>query len=192
MKIIVGSLNPVKIQAVKLAYHRLLPDSDCFVEGEKCDSGVSHQPIGFDEILTGAHNRALELLRRNRPKDKTKKTQKIDFFVGIEAGFAEIMPDIFLDYQFCVIYNHSKKKSIGCGAGLSFPKEIINQLLKNRKIELGDIMAKISGNPGIKVNEGAIGYFSHGIIDRVEITKQSVEMALIPFINEELYFPNLI
>jgi len=56
------------------------------------------------------------------------------------------------------------------------------------KIEVNKIMAEITGKQKIGQEEGAIGYFSKNILNREIITEIAVIMALIPRINEDLYF----
>ncbi len=187
MHILVGSLNPVKIQAVHQAFMRFFPFKSLFVEGRKVSSEISNQPIGLDQILKGAGNRAINI-QRIYQKEFPQSSTEPRFYVGIEAGFVRISENKYLDFQFCSIINDLGENGIGSGSGLSFPEKVIEHLLSNRNMELGDIMASMTGNAQIKYQEGAIGYFSHDLIKRIDITQQSVEMALIPFLNKGLYF----
>ena len=52
----VGSVNEPKLAAVRSAIGAYAPDAK--VEGVAVSSGVSEQPVGFEEIIRGARNRA--------------------------------------------------------------------------------------------------------------------------------------
>ena len=82
MKILVGSLNPVKLKAVEEAFQKHFDD----IEISEIDvpSGVSNQPIG-DETFIGAENRAIALKNINDAKNL-----KAEFFVGIEGGIVKV------------------------------------------------------------------------------------------------------
>jgi len=56
IKICVGSLNPTKINAVKIAFSNYYENFELYKI--KADSKVPNQPIGMEVILTGAKNRA--------------------------------------------------------------------------------------------------------------------------------------
>ena len=58
----VGSKNAPKIQAVRDALGAFVPDLE--VDGVEVETGVPEQPVGFDEILRGAKNRAQAALAR--------------------------------------------------------------------------------------------------------------------------------
>lgn len=190
MLIAVGSLNPVKIKAVRTAFERFFPEERIDVKGVTVSSNVPDQPIGKKEILTGATNRAEQTLMHYRTEQTGDPQQSLPtFFIGIEAGFIQLAEELFIDIQLTVIRDSLGKCSVGAGSGLTFPKQVIDRLLLDRKTELGNIMAELTGNIRIKHEEGAVGFFSHGIITREEITRQSVEMALIPFISKSYYFP---
>src|SRR5688500_3359119 len=57
LSVAVGSLNPVKISAARLALQRAGFTFE--IQGIAVPSGVTEQPIGVDEITRGARQRAL-------------------------------------------------------------------------------------------------------------------------------------
>ena len=57
-KVAVGSKNPVKIEAVRLAFKTAWPRKEWAVEGVEVDSGVPDQPMSDEESICGARNRA--------------------------------------------------------------------------------------------------------------------------------------
>lgn len=52
-KVYVASLNPVKMNAAKVAVSRLLPTAQIELVGVDVASGVPDQPVGDDETLQG-------------------------------------------------------------------------------------------------------------------------------------------
>ena len=59
----VGSVNEPKLAAVRSAIGAYAPDAT--VLGVKVASGVSEQPVGFEEIIRGARNRAAEAVKES-------------------------------------------------------------------------------------------------------------------------------
>jgi len=77
MKIFVGSMNPVKVEAVREVFEEFFDDVK--VIGEEVGSGVSKQPFG-DEVIRGAEDRAKKAL----------KLVDADYGVGIEGGVMKL------------------------------------------------------------------------------------------------------
>ena len=179
MKILVGSQNPVKIEAAKEAFSEYFENIE--VIGMNIDSGVSDQPVN-DETFEGARNRAVELKRMNDEKNLGAK-----FFIGIEGGIINLYSKWFAFGCMCVI---DLKGRIGFGTSPHFelPGRITNELLNGT--ELGDIMDRITGDDNTKQKGGAIDFFTKGKMDRKHLYIQGLIVALIPFVNDELYFEN--
>ncbi|CAI5996362.1 unnamed protein product [Closterium sp. NIES-65] len=78
-RVVVASRNPVKINAAGEALRRLFPHESFELEGFPADSGVSDQPMGDAETLTGARNRLLHVAR-------SSAAEGADFVVAIEGG----------------------------------------------------------------------------------------------------------
>jgi inosine/xanthosine triphosphatase len=177
MKILVGSRNPVKIEAVREAFSKYFEDVD--VIGIKVSSKVSNQPIN-DATFEGAKNRAVDLKRISKEKNLGAK-----FFVGIEGGVIKEYSRWFAFGGICII---DDKGRIGFGTSPHFelPINVTKELLNGT--ELGDVMDRITGEHHTKQKGGAIGYFTRGILDRKNLYVQGLVVALIPFINEKLYF----
>ena len=57
LSVAVGSLNPVKISAARMALERV--GFDFALQGVAVPSGVAEQPIGLEDITRGARQRAL-------------------------------------------------------------------------------------------------------------------------------------
>ncbi|WP_457549759.1 inosine/xanthosine triphosphatase [Archaeoglobus sp.] len=172
MKVAVGSTNPTKVKGVKKAFEEFFEDVE--VVSKDVDSGVSAQPIGGD-VIKGAINRAL-----NAYGD-------CDFSVGVEAGLFKFERTItgYVDFQVAVIYN-GFKYSIGFGPGFEFPPFVVERALKGE--EVGKIMSEFTGIKEIGRKIGAIHYLTRGKVSRIDLTRIAVTMALIPWLNEELYW----
>jgi len=80
MKVAVGSHNPIKIEAVRLAFETLWPEKDWSVSAVKVSSGVSNQPMSDKEAIKGARNRAQEAIEK----------EKAYYGVGLEGGLQRI------------------------------------------------------------------------------------------------------
>lgn len=76
-KVIVASLNPAKINAVKSAFTEVFPEQDFSFDGVSVASEVPDQPMSNDETKQGAINRV-----RNAKSEVTDA----DYYVGLEAG----------------------------------------------------------------------------------------------------------
>jgi inosine/xanthosine triphosphatase len=170
MKVAVGTLNPVKVAAVKNVFGRVY--ESVTVEPRKVSTGVPAQPFGT-EVIKGAMTRA----------KNAYKGGGYDYGVGIEAGLTDVEGYV-LDVQFCAIYDR-EGFTIGCGSGFEYPPAVLADVLAGR--EVGDVMSEIAGIEDLGKKMGAIGYLSHGLIDRTQLTEQSVTMALIPRMNPKLY-----
>ena len=170
-KVVVGSLNPVKVNAVRRAF-RLLCDP--VVKGTKVVSGVSAQPIGLREILLGALNRATQAL----------KAEEADYGVGIEAGaiVADAGP---IEIQVAVISDRSSRVSIGLSQGFMLPLHWLDELLD--RVELEEIVTRNIGRKDIGEKLGFIGYLTYGLVTRTELSYNAVLMALVPLLNSDLY-----
>jgi len=177
MKILVGSKNPVKIDAVKEAFLKYF--NDVSVEGIEVDSGVSVQPVN-DETYRGAQNRALKLKEMN-----DNQNLGADFFVGIEGGIAKLFNRWFAFGCMCIIDNEN---NIGFGNSPQFelPEFIVNKLLTG--MELGYVMDEILKEHNTKQKQGAIGFFTNGVMDRKELYIEGLKIAMVPFLHKEMFF----
>jgi len=173
VRVTVGSTNPVKINSVKKAFEKIFRDVE--VQGIKVKSGVSNQPIGFDETLNGAENRARACMREG-----------VDFSVGLEGGIAKEKGKWF-SFGVCYIIRRDNKKGIGVTSWFQLPKKVIEKIQKDKK-ELGEVMDELENDTNTKQKGGAISFFTKGIKDRTKLYEEAVINALIPFIREEFEF----
>ncbi len=172
MKVNVGTHNPLKVRATRNVMEKIYTNVD--VEGIEVDSGVSDQPIGLDETIQGAVNRA-----RNAFLDA-------DLSVGIESGLLAAPHSItgYLDLQWCAIYD-GERITLGVSAGFEYPPVVVEEVLKGQ--EVGEVMDEVTGVEKLGQKTGAVSILTKGLLDRTENTEQCVLMAMIPRMNSDLY-----
>jgi len=182
--IYVGSLNPVKVNAVRNAFNKYFTNFEIFKI--KADSHVPNQPIGMDLIIKGAINRAKASINH---LIENKIAFKEIFGIGIEAGLVEVTyaKPRYMDFQFCVIMDENNDISIGSGVAFEYPPSVINGLFSQKDTEIGKIIGRLANNMNLKNEGGAISFLSQNVITREEILTQAVICALLPRINKELY-----
>ena len=176
MKVLVGSKNPVKINAVKEAFERHFGKAE--VIGINVPSNVPDQPIN-EETFTGAENRAKNLYKIN-----DEQNLNADYFVGVEGGIVNEHNRWFAFGGMCVI-NKEGKTAFGSSPHFELPKTVVDKLLD--RVELGDVMDKIMKTENSKYKSGAIGFFTNGIMDRKELYVAGLLVAVVPFLHENLY-----
>nr|MDO8134082.1 inosine/xanthosine triphosphatase [Candidatus Njordarchaeum guaymaensis] len=175
----VATRNPVKVTAVAHIVEKLLHEKLEVIRVEVA-SGVPNQPIGLEQTIRGAVNRA---------KQAVSSVPGAEFGIGIEAGLVKVPETLtgYFDIQFAAVADKKGKVTIGCGSGFEYPPKVLSEVLGKGK-EIGDVMESLTGIENIGERMGAIGFLSHGELDRQTLTEQAILMAFIPRINEELYF----
>lgn len=177
VKVLVGSTNPVKIASVREVFEAHFPE--VVVEGLEVPSGVPAQPIG-DETFAGAENRARALVQRNADHDLGA-----GFVVGLEGGIARHHGRWFAFGAICVA-DATGRLGFGVSPSFELPPGVTEAVLAGS--ELGEVMDRLAGERNTKQHGGAIGVLTGGRVTRRELYAQGVTMALIPFLNEELFF----
>lgn len=167
MIINVGSKNSNKLEAVRKAF---IENGFSGLEVISCetDSGVSAQPIGYDEVILGAENRA------------SGSFYNCDLSVGLESELISV-PRIntgYMNITFCAIWNGCKF-FYGLGSGFELPEKAVD-LIINEKMEVDEAVYKIglTKNPRIGYKEGISSVLTNGAVSREDHAKTSVEMAL--------------
>ena len=162
VRVAVGSTNRVKVEAVREVMESIYGSVRVYAVDAK--SGVPDQPFE-SETHRGAVNRAKEALGDR------------DLSVGIEAGVFELYGEL-MDIQHCAIIDQEGRITVGMGSGFAYPKEIAD--LVRGGLTVGQAVDRIYDKNAVGHSEGAIGLLSKGIMDRKELTKQSVLAAMIP------------
>lgn len=177
MQIIVASLNPVKIECARRGFEKMFPKQTFEVSGIDALSGVPVQPIGSEETLQGALNRA---------RNARDLAPDADFWVGIEGGVENVGREMAV-FAWVVILSKN-----GCGKGRTgtfFLPQAVAELVR-QGMELGDADDRVFGRVNSKQANGAIGLLTDDVIDRTSYYEPAVIMALIPFKHPQLYAGN--
>ncbi len=181
MKIIVGSKNPQKIKAVEdlASIYEFLGETS--IISVEVDSQISEQPMTLDEIILGAKNRAVNSF------NSIDGEQRISF--GLESGLMPVphTKTGFMDICACAIYD-GNDFYIGLSGGFEPPAEVVRLIHQE-----GMNMSDATRNAGLTKNEyighdiGVIGILTKSKINRLEYSKQAIQMALIRLENKHLY-----
>jgi inosine/xanthosine triphosphatase len=177
MKVLVGSRNPTKIGAVQDVFGRCFGDVE--VTGIEVGSGVAGQPVG-DETFAGAENRARALVSLN-----AEQGLAAHYCVGIEGGVSRLHGRWFAFGAVCVAAADGRM-GFGATSHFELPDQVAAALADGT--ELGGVIDELTGLRNTRLGGGAIGYLSQGRLDRRGLAAQGVFMALIPFLNDELFF----
>lgn len=150
MKIVIGSLNKTKVNAVKTVFEK---EEILTVE---VPSGVSAQPVGDEETLQGATNRARG----------ARKTSQNSIGIGLEGGVMFLHEELYLCNWGAIVTPDGKLFTAG-GARIQLPRSFIEPIEDG--IELSDVMNDYAQKSDIRHHEGAIGIFTNGQILRDEM-----------------------
>lgn len=174
IKVIVGSTNPVKIKCVQDAFQQMMPESDLEVVGEHAPSGVRDQPMSDEETFQGAQNRASNV-REHFPD--------ANYWVGIEGG-TEIHEQDMEAFAWVVILDQN---NLGKARTASFVLPAIVKELVESGVELGHANDQVFKKHNSKQHNGAVGILTNDVVERKDYYQHAAVLALIPFLNRELY-----
>lgn len=179
----VGSTNEPKLAAVRRALEPFAPWAR--VEGVAVDSGVPDQPVGFEEIVRGARNRAREAA-----------SVDCDLGVGIEDGLVEL-PDgaggslpVNLG---CAAVAAGPRVWLGFSSGFAYPPACSGPALRDRA-PIGELFDDLwrrrrgEADPLPSARTlGNVGRLSLGALPRSEYARHAVVCALLPLLHPDLY-----
>lgn len=171
LKVIVGSDNQLKVNAVRVVMERFYKRVE--VIGIKVRTTVPEQPRG-QETVQGAIERARA----------TVGSGDADFGIGIEAGVFD-MPYGLYDVQYCAVVDKRGHLTIGHGSGFCYPPEVAQEVKNGHTV--GEAFRSLYGwDEGLR-QEGAIGFLTQGVLKRTELSEQAVIAAMVPRIRRDLY-----
>ncbi len=172
MIIAVGSLNPIKIGAVKSVTERVW--SDAGVIPVDAPSGVSTMPMSDAQCLLGARNRAWQ----------ARESAGADFGFGLEGGVNQDPVGLML-LGWVAVLDAQGREGIGCTARLPLPQAIAERVLAGE--ELGPVMDELLGQHNVRQKGGAVGALTAGLVLRQETFAIAVAYALAPFVAPHFY-----
>lgn len=176
MIIAVGSLNPIKIGAVKSITGRVWEEST--VTAIDVPSGVSAMPMSDSQCLLGARNRARQ----------ARESAAADLGFGLEGG-VNLEPAGLMLLGWVAVIDARGREGIGCTARLPLPGPIAERVLGGE--ELGPVMDELLGYHNVRQKGGAVGALTAGLVLRQETFAIAVAYALSPFVAPRFYSDDL-
>jgi len=163
MKIAIGTKNKAKVKAVQAICDSLMKN----VEYKMLDvpSHVSAQPIGDEETLQGAMNRATQACN----------DENIDLSFGLEGGVKEFCGQLYI-CNWGVLQTSAGKQYIAGGAQIPLPEEVASAIRKGE--ELGPVMDRYTEQVGVRHHEGAVGVFTAGVVNRADMFEHVVKLLI--------------
>ena len=176
MKVLVGSTNPVKLEAARAGFSAFYDEVE--VVGVPAPSGVADMPLG-QATFDGARQRAAYLQGLNE-----RDGLGAAFVAGIEGGALELDGRWFALGAVCV-RDAAGREGVGTSPWFALPEVVVPRLLAGE--ELGAVIDALSGETDTKRRGGAIGFLTGGALDRASLYAQGVVAALVPLRNPGLY-----
>ncbi|MEM4348025.1 MAG: inosine/xanthosine triphosphatase [Candidatus Anstonellaceae archaeon] len=168
LEVQIATDNPTKLEGAKSALISIF-GKKFRISHHAEDSKVGSHP--FDQrTFEGAKNRA---------HSAWKRAPDCDYALGIESGiFSKMKKGQYLDITVCCVYD-GKKETYGTGMGFALPPEIAKRI-KESGSDLSAVMQEITGISKIGYREGALGWFSAGLLHRKQQVEAAVACAFVP------------
>lgn len=191
--VVLGSTSPAKLLALKEALREVhrqshgeskrkmrgLPqpraDSEARFEvlSFSAPSGVPAQPWGEAQTREGAFNRAVAAL---------EGTPSATLAVGIEAGVAEEPGWPLWTFAWVVALDTEGVMGAARSATFAVPEALAAGVRGG--LELGEALDKAYGLQRAKDGPGAVGVLTSGLVDRPELYRVAVLLALTPWLSD--------
>ena len=163
MKIAIGTQNTAKVKAVQNICNTQLENAEYMIFD--VPSRVSEQPIGDEETLQGAKNRA----------EQASKEKRVDLSFGLEGGVKELDGKLYI-CNWGVLQTKNGQQYIAGGAQIPLPEEVASQIRNGE--ELGPVMDRYTKQEGIRHHEGAVGVFTNGFVTRSEMFEHVIKLLI--------------
>lgn len=175
--VVTASTNPAKLEAVELAFSAIFPHEEFQFFSAAAASGVSRQPCSDEETRSGAWNRA-SAVRVSHPE--------ADFWVGIEGGVEALRTEEAKMSAFCWVVIHGAERTGQARSGMFILPDKVSRLIM-AGMEMGEADDLVFGQKNSKQGPGGVGLLTRGVLTRSAYYAQAIQLALIPFLNPELY-----
>lgn len=176
----VGTRNPAKLEAVRRALAPFAPDAR--VEGADVESGVPEQPVGLEETVLGARNRA-----RAAAGDA-------ELGVGLEDGLVRLPGVDGIWNVGAAVVVREGAESVGLSAGFAYPPRCSTEAVAGPR-PVGELFDRAwerhrgaspdEGPSGTA--EGNVGRLTLGVLTRAEYASHAVLCALVRLLHPDLY-----
>jgi inosine/xanthosine triphosphatase len=160
-------MNPVKLGAIREVMAGVFSEAE-FVP-VAVSSGVPDQPLGLEQTLRGAKNRA-----KNAFEDCVLS-------VALESGLVEVPGSStgYMNLTACAIFD-GREMYVGLGPAFELPADV-TRLVVEDGLELDPAVrrAGLTNNDRIGYAQGIIGILSGGRVTRMDYSRPAVSMALV-------------
>lgn len=179
MKIYVGSMNRLKIQAVRdtiSLYPTLFPQAK--ITGIDVEVEEFGHPKNMEQTVKGAITRA------------KKAFSDCNYSIGLEGGLLEVpfTNTGYMETGACAVYD-GEKFYLGLGPAFEWPKKV-TELITEGKADASKAFNQLGLTQHEKlgaVKGGISGFLTKGRMTREDFTKYSIIMALIQLENTNFY-----
>lgn len=153
----ISSFNQAKVRAVTSVFKA------ANIRSVAVASDVPPQPIGDEETLTGAINRA----------ENAREQYRQAIAIGLEGGVMYLQNQLYLNNWGALITPDGIRYT-AAGARIRLPDSFIEEI--NAGTELSDLMQAYTKKANIRHHEGAIGIFTNLQLSRAEMFAQVVTL----------------
>lgn len=168
MNVYVATRNRIKLQAVRDAWEAWHRDVEANVGAVDPPAGLPEQPLG-DDVARGAIARA----------EAGPTRSDADFGIGVEAGVVQLPgSDRWFNTRVCAILDREERLSLGFSSGFEPPCTIVESVL--HRDEMREVLRGRYALGEEEANRGLIYQLPAGCVDRLELAKDAVTMALLP------------
>lgn len=174
LRVVIGSRNPVKINAVRNALAAYFPEHEITAQGVDAPSQVADQPMTSKETRDGAVNR-LRYCQQHFPD--------ADFYSAIEGG-VDCFEDGAATFAYLAIAR-GDNLSVGRSANMPIPNMVYKALEEGA--ELGPLMDKLFNTSNVKQKGGAIGLLTKGLETRESSYTHAMHLAISPLVHNDPY-----
>ncbi|MDZ4299714.1 MAG: inosine/xanthosine triphosphatase [Candidatus Sungbacteria bacterium] len=174
MKVAVGSHNPAKIEAVRMAFSAVWPNEEWEVFGTAVSSGIANQPMSDEESIRGAQNRARA----------ARESAGADWGVGLEGGL-HCVNERYFDCGWIIVSDSAGNEGIGSTARIIVPERVMALIHQGK--ELGDVNDELFGVKNSKQHEGYFGLMTKNAMTRAGTYRDGVIVALSRFVHPHLF-----
>jgi inosine/xanthosine triphosphatase len=171
VKIVVASMNPVKIGATQQAFATLFPGAPLEMIAVDVDSGAGDQPDSDAATRRGA------LTRASRSRDVHPDA---DYWVGLEGGI-EVIDEQLMAFAWMAVQGRSGDISTARSCTLPLPPAV--KELVEGGLELGEANDRVFATINSKHGGGAFGLLTDGLYTREGVYCQTLIIALTPFVH---------
>jgi inosine/xanthosine triphosphatase len=175
-KVVVASLNPVKIESARRSFERAFPDQVFDFIAVAAKSNVSDQPLSDKETKIGVNNRlqSAQLLNPDA-----------DYYIAFEGGVEDKENGLEI-FAWTAILDKEGKKGEARSASFIVPAKM-RELVIEQKMEMGDANDVLFNLENSKQKAGGIASLSKGLITRTDYYVHMGVLALVPFMHPDLY-----